>query len=787
MKVLRSWLCEFAPFEAPIEVMADELSDLGLAVEAIEQVGGGLEGVVVAEVLDLRPHPEADRIQLVDVDAGDGEPRQICCGAFNMSVGDKVPLATTGTELPDGMRIERRKMRGQWSEGMLCAPDELGLGDDHGGIWLLSPDAVPGTPLVEAMGLRADVLFDLEVNPNRPDAMAVAGVARDLAARLKVPFSIPSPRFPTAERRCDEVTAVEILDPDLCGRFAVRALEGVTVGESPMWMQQRLLAAGMRPINAVVDVSNYVMLELGQPNHTYDADLVPGGVLATRWARDDETLLTLDGVERQLRVDDGVIVDRDDRVIGLAGVMGGASTEISSATTRVLLEMAWWQPMAVARTSSRLGLRSEASARFERGTDPEMAELASARFCELLAASGAVALSGMVDARGDLPPRDPVRVRTTRVNDVLGTDLDEAAIEAALAPIGFTCTSAPDAEGQLDVLVPTFRPDTTLEIDVIEEIARHRSYSSITPRVPKALAGRLDARQRDRRIVRELLVGAGVDEAMPMPFLAPGDLGRAGAPTDAVVVTNPLDAKESVLRTSLRPGLLKALAYNASHRTPEVRLFELGRVFHRPSAGGSKVLPDEPEHLAVALAGSDAHEAVRVLRILVDAVDATATLQAAEAPGLHATRCASVLVGGASAGWVGEIDPQVAEAFGVPVRVGWIELALDTLLDPSRGPRQARAVSTYPSSDLDLAFAVEESVPAAEVEAAVRAGAGELLVDCRLFDVYRGPGVAQGRRSLAFRLRLQASDRTLTDAEVGRRREEIVGAVSEATGATLRA
>ncbi|MCX7621726.1 MAG: phenylalanine--tRNA ligase subunit beta, partial [Acidimicrobiales bacterium] len=415
MKVLLSWLREFAPFEGDPLALADEMSDLGMAVESIEWIGAGLEGIVVAKVLDLRPHPNADKIQLVDVDAGDGQPVQICCGAFNMAVGDLVPLATIGTTMPNGLKIERRKLRGEWSNGMLCSASELGFGDDHSGIYILPKGLEPGTDLKDALGITEDVLYDLEINPNRPDAMSVAGVARDLAARLRIPFTQLDPKV-SETGDSSGLIAVEIVDPDLCGRFYARVLRDVAVGTSPSWLANRLVALGMRPINSIVDISNYVMLELGQPNHTYDLDLVPGGQLRVRWARRGERIVTLDDVERELTPVDGVIADRDDRPIGIAGVMGGASTEISAQTSSVLLEMAWWQPMAIARSSARLGLRSEASMRFERGADPEVVELAARRFAELAAASGATLLGGAVDQRGELPSREPITVRTSRIN-----------------------------------------------------------------------------------------------------------------------------------------------------------------------------------------------------------------------------------------------------------------------------------------------------------------------------------------------------------------------------------
>ncbi|HVN51831.1 MAG TPA: phenylalanine--tRNA ligase subunit beta, partial [Acidimicrobiales bacterium] len=389
MKVTLSWLREFAPIEGDPVALGEQMSDLGMAVESIERLGEGLDGIVVARVLDLRPHPDADRMQLVDVDAGDGEALQICCGAFNMAVGDLVPLATIGTVMPGGMKIERTKKRGEWSNGMLCSGRELGLGDDHAGILVLDGELEPGADLRGALGLEPDVVYDLEINPNRPDAMSVAGVARDLAARLGVPFAIPEPAVGVVGGPTSVRAAVTIVDTDLCGRFHARLFEDVTVGPSDPAVANRLRVLGMRAINRVVDASNYVMLELGQPNHTYDLAKLPrdasgAAALRVRWAREGERLVTLDDVERALTAADGVIADADDLAIGLAGVMGGASTEIDDATTAVLLELAWWDPMTIARTSKRLNLRSEASARFERGTDPEIVELAARRFASLL-------------------------------------------------------------------------------------------------------------------------------------------------------------------------------------------------------------------------------------------------------------------------------------------------------------------------------------------------------------------------------------------------------------------
>jgi phenylalanyl-tRNA synthetase beta chain len=787
MKVLLSWLQEFAPFPSDDPVaLGDVMSDLGMAVESIERIGEGLDGIVTAKVLELRKHPDADKIQLVDVDLGDGVALQICCGATNLTVGDVVPLATLGTTMPDGMEIARRKMRGEWSNGMLCSGRELALGEDHSGIYILDPALALGSPIVEVLGITPDVLFDLEINPNRPDAMSVAGVARDLAARLGLPFAIPEPTVEEVAGDAASMTSVDIIDTDLCGLFHVRVLEGINVEPSPRWIADRLTALGMRPINNVVDASNYVMLELGQPNHTYDLAKVPSGALRVRWARDGETITTLDGIERSLTGGrDGVITDSTDTAIGIAGVMGGASTEISETTSAVLLECAWWQPMAIARSSKFMGLRSEASARFERGVDPEIADLAARRLAELLAPSGARLVQGSVTADGDLPVTPAVRVRTSRVNQLLGTDISTEQIVSLLTPIGFVCESTSEAS-VLSVTVPTFRPDTTTETDVIEEIARHFGYSRIVGRAPtSAHTGSLTPIQRDRRIIRQILVGLGIHEAMPLPFLAPGDLARCGLPPEAVTVTNPLAAEESILRTSLRPGLLRAIAYNESHRIDSAALFEIGKAFGVPTAGTT--LPDEREHLAVALAGSDAYAVAKVWAVLSETLglsDVTID-QSAPPAGLHPGRSGVLISGGVLVGEIGEIDPGVLDALGIRERVAWLQLDLGSALAAPHGEHRYHHISRYPSSDLDLAFEVSDSVAASTIATVIREAAGPLLVGLSLFDVFRGHPVPESHRSLAYRLRLQAPDRTLTEEDLsGIQRTVVDGAAS--AGAILR-
>ena len=795
MKVLLSWLQEFAPGidGDPVE-LGETLSALGLAVEEMTITGEGLDGIVLAKVLDLSPHPDADKIQLVQVDSGDGEALQVCCGAFNMSVGDLIPFATIGTVMPNGMEIAQRKMRGEMSNGMCCSAAEIGFGDDHDGIMLLTEDAADsqlGAPITEVLGIERDVLYDLEVNANRPDAMSVSGVARDLAAALGVPFSFPERTVDRVGDDAGSQASVEIVDPELCGRFAARVIHDVTVGESPKWIQNRLLALGMRPINSVVDISNYVMLELGQPNHVFDLDTLPDGHLRVRRATDGETMITLDEAERTLVSRDGVITDNSDQPISLAGVMGGLTTEVTDSTTSVLLEMAWWDPPSISRTVKRLNLPSEASTRFRRGADwGDNIDRAMDRFCELIAETGASICPGQIDVAGTTPEQAFTTARVARINSLLGTELTGDEMAAHLGGIGFETTVSGDT---LEVTVPTWRWDSIggnsheFEANIAEEVGRMYGYEDITKTVPKGeQAGHLSEYQVERRLVRNALLGMGCDETFPMPFLAPGDLSSAGLSDDGVTLTNPLDANESVLRTSLLPGQLKAIAYNQSHRMPGVRFFEVGNVFLPPAEG--ELLPDEREFLAVALADADATEAVAVLHAISDvlAFPNIRLFQTDDLPGMHPTRSAEVAIAGKPRGVVGEVAPSVLESYGVAGRVAWLQLDLGGVLNGPHGRRSYTPVSKFPSSDMDLAFAVPEGTGADKVQGTIGKAAGALLADVRLVDTYRGEGLPEGTRSLAFRLRLQAKDHTLTDEEITTTRDAVIAAVTKTNKGQLR-
>ena len=779
MLVPLSWLRDFAPIDLPLDDLVLLLGELGTPVESVRVVGEGLDGVVVAKVLTVDRIEGADKIRAITVDDGLAEPTPVVCGAWNFDVGATVAFARVGAVLPGDFTIGKRKMKGAESRGMICSSEELALGPgDPGGIMLLPDGLEPGTPFADAMGITRDVVLELEVNANRPDAMSIVGVARDLAAKLGLPFSLPEPK--TIAAAGDRTAPISNDAPDVCGRFVGQVLTGVQVGPSPAWIANRLTLAGMRPISNVVDASNYVMLELGIPNHTYDLARLPGGGLGVRHARDGEVLVTLDEVERKLTAEDVVITDAEDTPVGIAGVMGGASSEIGDDTREVLLEAAWWKPIAIARTSKRLNLRTEASARFEKGTDWSLIDRAVARFAELLELTPA---GPAVDVPGELPDRAPIAVRVGRVNALLGTDLSAEQMKGYLDPIGFTATVDGDV---LQVTLPSWRLDSATEIDIVEEVARLHGYSAIERTVPRSpLAGGLTPFQQDRALVRAILAGYGALESWTTTFVSAAQVERSALDVaECVVVTNPLVADENLLRPSLLPGLLASIAYNESHRQSRASLFEVGKTFRRPPA--DQQLPDEREMVAVAIAGADAQEAVTAWAAIVEGLLVEdARLETATAPGLHPTRSARIIVDGEPIGWIGEVDPGVLSAWSIVERVAWLEVDLERLLHARHGADQYVPVSRFPSSDVDLAFEVDDDVPAGDVERTLR-GASELVVDVRLFDVYRGDQVPAGRRSLAHTVRFQAPDRTLTDAEVATARQALIDAVESAHDATLR-
>lgn len=792
MRAPLSWIREFTPLQVPVDEIVAALNRVGLEVEAVEAPGAEVTGVRAARVLEVSAHPDADLLRLVGIDAGDGDTIRVVCGAPNVREGMVVPYAPAGATLPGGITLERRKIRGQMSDGMLCSPRELGLGDDHDGILDLDPAIPAGTDVRAALGLD-DVVFDLSITPNRPDAMCIVGVARELAAAFRLPLEVPAPQVPTADVHRPIGVIVEA--PDRCPRYLGRVAT-VTMGASPPWLQRRLIKAGMRPISNVVDVTNYVLLERNQPLHAFDLDRLAGPGIVVRLAKAGERIRTLDGVDRALEADDLLICDAERRPQAIAGIMGGGDSEVSDTTTAVLLESAYFEAMGIARTSKRLKLRSESSARFERGTDPEGVATAAERACELFAA---VAAGGVSPEAVDVYPKSAVRprirLRTSRVNRILGTALRDTDVLDALRPLGI------DVDGTGDDLVataPTFRPDLVREIDLVEEVARRVGFDAIGRSVarPDDLVGGLDAHQRDRRTVADALAGAGAAEATTMPLVAPEHLAAFGV-DDAVELTNPLRADESRLRALLVPGLVATAAANAARGRPDLGLFELGTVFRPPAGDGS--LPEERLHVAALRTGVlarrpsepdrpvDLADAVDLVHVVTDALGLVRPdLEPAVIPGYHPGRGARVIAGGQTVGVVGQIAADTLTAFEAPSPAVALELDLDALVAAPRRDRTFRPLSPFPSSAIDLAFIVDDTVTAGAVTTTLAAAAGDLLEDVRVFDEFRGPQLSEGRRSLAFALRFRAPDHTLTDDEVGRLRDQLIAAVAAAHGAELR-
>ncbi|HLX78051.1 MAG TPA: phenylalanine--tRNA ligase subunit beta [Acidimicrobiales bacterium] len=835
MRVPLSWLKELTPVEvdpgdeAAVRDLGGELSLLGLPLEGTERFAAELEGVVLSRVMEIRPIEGADRIRLVVVDAGGREPVEVVCGAWNFARGDVVPLATVGARLGGGVEITRRQMRGVTSEGMICSGRELGLAADATGIYILAspgndrplPYGVElGQSIVDYLGLEADVVFDLEIESNRPDCLSMLGIARDLAAHKKLPLEVPQPEIVESGPAVGELASVKIESPQGCKRLVARVVTGIEDMVSPELVRRRLILCGMRPINAVVDASNYTMLEFGQPTHPYDLDRLDGRGLIVRFARRGEHLVTLDGVDRTLgevtersgsteQVEDLLICDADGGPVGLAGIMGGAASEIRPETGDVLIESGEFTAVVVGRTVRRQDLRTEAAVRFWRGIDPEGVVRGADRVAQLImdAADKAGAprpsvARGVLDEHPTPTPRIKVRVRTGRVNAILGTNLDAATISSYLVPIGFG--TAPTDDG-LVVEIPSWRPDTTIEVDVIEEVARHYGYENIAPTTRRSAGvGRLDAHQRDRRALARALSGFGAYEAWTSPIINPELERLVGQSISPVELTNPIVHEERALRTHLLPGLLSAIRRNVASRNPSVRFFENGHVFFRP--GGDGALPVEREELGVALArdGDGAATAVNCLRWVLEAIridpegleldqkmDGNSENIDSLTLGCHPTRTAIMRAtreGSAPVvGVVGEVDPKVLAAFDIPGRrVGWLLFDVERFFALPRLRDAARPVSRFPSSDIDLSFALDEKVPARALGEILEKAAGQWCERVELVDVYRGRGLDPGVRSLSYRIRFAALDRTLTDADVAEARARCIDAAEREVGAVLR-
>jgi len=799
MRAPLSWLHEYCRPELSAAALADRLDMTGTKVERVLRHGvGSPESFVVGRVLAAERHPDADRLTVCRVDVGDSEPAKIVCGAPNVAAGQTVAVARPGAIMPDGTSLGAAKLRGVVSEGMILAEDELGIGTDHGGILVLEDGGLaPGTRLAEALAI-ADEVLDLEITPNRPDCLGVYGVAREMHAATGAPLAPPP--WSTDPGSAGELAgvAVAVDAGELCPRFTARLFEQVAIGPSPLWLKARLTAAGQRPINNVVDITNYVMLMTGQPLHAFDFDLVAGGSLVVRRAREGEEIETLDGVRRSL--DDEVVVIEDaDGLTSIAGIMGGARSEVSAETTRVLLEAATWDGPNIHRSSLALGLRSEASGRFEKQLAPEAAIDAQAVATGLIVElCGARVTPGTIDVGGPGPAPATIRLRDRTLTGLLGAGIPRERQRAILEALDFGVAEASDG---LDVAVPAHRrEDVTREVDVIEEVARLAGMENLPATLPAgAGGGRLTAEQRARRRVEDALCGLGLLETVGWSFqaaeLADGlRLGEQDPRRHAVALSNPLSAEQAVMRTLLLGSLLDVARANVARDQLDLRLFETGAVHRaREEPGG---LPEERRHVAVLLAGAlgppswrsgerpraDFYAVKGVLGTLLDTLrlpwSVTPAGDAARVqPFLHPGRAGVVELAGEAVGWVGELHPLVGRRWDLEGASAF-EIDLDRLAASAAAQAPLyEDLTSYPLVRQDLAVIVPEDIPAAQVRETVAGAGGELLSGVEVFDVYRGAQVGEGRVSLALALEFRASDRTLTDGEVAERREAIAAAL----------
>jgi phenylalanyl-tRNA synthetase beta chain len=800
MRVSVKWLCDYVDVSLTVPELVERLTMVGLEVEGVEELNGALEHVITARVSAVRPHPGAQRLQLCEVTAG-ARSYQVACGATNVAAGSLVPLALPGASLPGGGVVRETMIRGERSEGMLCSQKELALGDDAGGVWLL-PDHLPlGVALADALDIR-DTILDVSITPNRADCLSVLGIAREVAAICGRQLNYPQISLEESGPACATLSSVTLEDPWGCPRYAARIIAGITIGPSPGWLRARLESVGLRSINNVVDVTNYVLMEMGQPLHAFDFDRLAENRIVVRRATDGERFVTLDGLERTMAGDTLMICDG--RVpVAIAGVMGGLDSEITPATTRVFIESAYFQPQSIRRTSKQLGLRTESSYRFERGVDPEGVIRALDRAAQLMVASGGGRLAaGRLDAYPQ-PLRSPrLALRVARTNRFLGTSLTAAEMAAILRSIEMEVAVA--GEDLLEVVPPSFRRDVAREVDLGEEIARLAGYNTIPTSYPQAavLAAAPDDHQRAREQVRGALVGYGFLEVINYSFTSAASLARLGmAPGDRrsapLRLQNPLSEEQAVLRTSLLPGLLENARRNFDHRNVNLRLFELSKVF----LPCDEELPEERTQLAGILTGMRCPQLVYGGAEEVDFCDAKGTVEALLRyfclesaaflreplePYVDPGATAAVVCEGRCLGWVGRVHPQVAAAFDLKGSVWGFELDFDRLFEVRRRAPRYQPLPRFPSVVRDLALVLDEAVPVQAPLEFIRRDPPPLLEQAEVFDLYRDSQLGVGRRSVGYRLVYRSRERNLTDQEVNEVHEALVARVLHSFQARLR-
>ncbi|HEY9071781.1 MAG TPA: phenylalanine--tRNA ligase subunit beta [Candidatus Ozemobacteraceae bacterium] len=792
MKILLSWLRDYIDIQVTPEQIADALQMAGIEVESIHQPGKGLSKVVVGQILTRGPHPNADKLSICTVNVGAADPLKIVCGAPNCDAGNKVPVAMIGASLPTGFEIRKAKIRGEESFGMMCSRRELGISDEHEGLWLLPPEANIGEDIVKAAGMD-DVIFEISITPNRGDALSHLGIARELSAIFNLPLHREGLAGHAGEGDVSSQTSVTIEAPDLCPRYGARIVRNVRVGPSPRWMKDRLEKVGLRAINNVVDVTNYILMDIGHPMHAFDLDRLEENRIVVRRASEGEKIRTLDGTDRKLTSEMLVIADAA-QPVAIAGVMGGFNTMVTDATSSILLEAAVFDPISVRKTSKQLALMSDSSYRFERGTNIDNVPIALNEAARLLGEiAGGKAAAGIVDAYPAPAPLKRLMLRTRRTCRLIGVDLKPQQIETLLLRLKFEVTR----EGEtLWVGVPPYRHDIEQEADLIEEVARLYGYNNIPAKLPAiSAAPRLETPlQALTKRIRDHLTSLGLHETMTYSFIpaaTPAELAEG----EPLKLQNPLSEELAVMRTGLLSGMIDAVKRNVMADEYDLPLFEMGRVFHR-GAGG---LSQEFDRLCIGLCGSanasDWHRSrepndLYRLKGLVTTIGHLAGQQIQFKPGtspaLHPSCQFQVLVGNKPAGILGQINPKWLDNRKLPREIFFAEIDIGLIASLPRPMPRFKAIPEFPAIRRDLALLLPVTIQHDQVIGIVKAEAGPLLEDVRLFDVYQGKGLEPGRRSLAFSLTFRSPERTLTEEDVQPRIDAVVAKIGRDLDGRLR-
>jgi len=810
MKVSLKWLEKYVDVHVPIEELASKLTMAGLEVESMDNLGQKYEKFLVAEVLEVKPHPNADKLTVCRVNTGK-ETLSIVCGAPNVASGQKVPVALVGATIPHDQHdpegrpftLEKALIRGVESNGMICSEFELGLGSDAQGIMVLDQDAPIGMPLARYLGLD-DVILEIAVTPNRPDCLSHIGIAREVAALFGLKVKKPVIKLTESSEQTAAWASVEILDLENCPRYSARVVRDVRVEPSPKWLQDQLRAVGVRTVNNVVDITNFVLLELGHPLHAFDYDRLEGKKIVVRKAKEGEHFVTLDGKGRSLTSETLMICDAV-RPVAIAGVMGGANTEISDSTRNILIESAYFSPRSIRRTSKRLGVSTDASQRFERGADPSITIAAVNRCAQLIQkVCGGVVLKGVIDIYPKKIFPKKVSLRFSRVNEILGTALSPKKVSTILTSLEFSSIKRTPSKTPKRVLiqVPTFRPDIEREIDLIEEVARIYGYENIETKmgtalkfasqpVPESLADRC----------RDVMIASGYRELVTNSLQKKSVASLSGQ--EFVEVQNPISEDMAALRTSLIPGMLEVIRHNIYHGTEDLRLFEIGNIFRRARAGErGRYFPEylEQEVLGLAVTGRatppgwdsksrevDIYDLKGDIELLLGKIflDKVKSIYYSTTNTLTELSV-SIEINGSCVGFFGKISSSLRKLFDIERDVFAAELSLDVLRSVPRRKITFESLPKYPPVSRDLAFVVDERTPVGEVEKAIRDSGGDLLKSIQLFDLYKGDQIPAGKKSCAFSLEFISLQRTLTDEEIDKTTRRIVEYVKRALGAELR-